>query len=491
MAIAFSGVSATSDLADLDYLRAGRRLPLAEPQTSSPEAKLRIFLPPTSPSHGGPAIRVKSRVFGYRKGVSDLSVLGPFVQISRLCRDAPARSGRAERYWSREARRTLLASLTAKPPVPGQASLVSLVAQCDQDELVSLALAEGVAGPASQNLGALLAPEHHSRLLTAARQQSVRHLGHLAWLQRFGAALEAADVPWVVLKGPVLAEISYGAVTRGYADLDLMVPARQLRRAIDALQDAGAVVADQDWGYLLEIAKGELTMAVHGSPLIDLHWHLIYLRSARQRFMICTDDLLERRRKMELRGVDAWALEPTDFAIHIALHASSQGAHRLRRLLDIERTLANQAPDWDALVRRCRAWRVALPVGVLLNASKETLGAEVPDEVVQELAGRPLERLLAHQLTGWAPSGRLPGGRSVKTGLSRSLRDSLFATSVQFGSESWRVLGSVVKTKPMVKTEPTKGPDAGDSRHPGDLPGYERFLEMVERVRPLRPLEQP
>ena len=142
----------------------------------------------------------------------------------------------------------------------------------------------------------------------------------------------------------------------------------------------------------------------------------------------------------------------------MALHASSQGAQRLRRLLDIERTLANQAPDWDTLVRRCRAWRVAFPVGVLLNASKETLGAEVPDEVVQELAGRPLERLLAHQLTGWAPSGRLPGGRSVKTGLSRSLRDSLFATSVQFGSESWRVLGSVVKTKPVVKTEPTKGP---------------------------------
>jgi hypothetical protein len=59
------------------------------------------------------------------------------------------------------------------------------------------------------------------------------------------------------------------------------------------------------------------------------------------------------------------------------------------------------------------------------------------------------------------------------------LRDNLVATSVQFGGESWRVLGSVVRTKPMVKTEPTKGPDAGDSRHPADLPGYERFLEMV------------
>ena len=157
-----------------------------------------------------------------------------------------------------------------------------------------------------------------------------------------------------------------------------MVPAGQLRRAVDALEAAGAVVADQDWGRSLRSAKGELTLAVYGSPLIDLHWHLIYLGTTRERFMVPTDDLLERRRPAHLRGVNAWVLDPTDFAIHIALHASFQGAHRLRRLLDIERTLANHAPDWDVLVRRCRAWRVDLPVGVMLNTARETLGAVVP-----------------------------------------------------------------------------------------------------------------
>lgn len=128
-------------------------------------------------------------------------------------------------------------------------------------------------------------------------------MGRSAWLQRFGEALEATNVTWVALKGPVLAELSYRGVTRAYADLDLMVPARQLRLAIDALNGAGAVVADQDWTFLLQIANGELTLAVHQSPLIDLHWHLIYLRSARERFMISTEELLERRRKVQLRGV--------------------------------------------------------------------------------------------------------------------------------------------------------------------------------------------
>ncbi len=428
-------------------------------------------------SMSAPALRHVDHLegsLGYLKRVPELSASGPSVKIGRVYRnDRLASSSGRKRYWSRGARRALLASLSAKSPVPGQTALGSLVARCDQDELVSLALAEGVAGPASQKLDPFLEPAQRTRLLTAVRQQSVRHLGHLAWLQRFGAALETADVTWVVLKGPVLAEISYGPVTRGYADLDLMVPAQQLHRAIGALRGAGAVVADQDWGYLLKIAKGELTMAIYGSPLIDLHWHLVYLRSARERFMVSTDELLERRRRVQLRGVDAWALDPTDFAIHVALHASSQGAQRLRRLLDIERTLANQATDWDTLVRRCRAWRVAFPVGVLLNASREMLGADVPGEVVKELAGRPLERLVAHQLATWVPLGPLPGGRSVKTGLSRSLRDGLLATSVQFAAENWQALGSVWKTKP------TRAPAPGDRGHPDGSAGYERFIEMA------------
>ena len=251
-----------------------------------------------------------------------------------------------------------------------------------------------------------------------------------------------------------------------------MVPAGQLRRAVDALEAAGAVVADQDWARSLRSAKGELTLAVYGSPLIDLHWHLIYLGTTRERFMVPTDDLLERRRSAHLRGVNAWMLDPTDFAIHIALHASFQGAHRLRRLLDIERTLANHAPDWDVLVRRCQAWRVDLPVGVMLNTARETLGAVVPTEVLNDLTGGPVRRLFARSLTSWVPSGRLPGGRSLRTGLSRSLRDSVLATSLQFATESWHTIGSFARQKPI---EPSGGRvDLGAA-----APGYEHFIAMA------------
>ena len=251
-----------------------------------------------------------------------------------------------------------------------------------------------------------------------------------------------------------------------------MVPARQLANAVETLKAAGATVFDQDWSWLVKSGKGELTMAVHGSPLIDLHWHLVYHRSTRQRFRVTTDELLERRVKTRLRIVDAWALEPTDFAAHVALHASFQGAQRLRRLLDIERTIANQPPDWDALVTRCLNWRVAFPVGVLLESARQTLGAAVPDDVVRQLARGPVERLVARQLSGWLPSGRMPGGRSVKTGLSRSLRDSPSATAAQFADEARRAAGALVPR--LTNPGRLRGPHSALGTN-----GLEQFIDMA------------
>jgi hypothetical protein len=353
--------------------------------------------------------------------------------------------------------------------------LASLVAVCDQDELVGLAISEGVAGLASKTLGQCLSPIQRASLRAEVRQETVRHLAYLDLLERFGAALEEADVAWVVLKGPVLTELAYGGVSRGYTDLDLLVPALRLRRAVQALEAVGAVLADRNWSRLIREAKGELSMSIYGSPMIDLHWHLLYLRSARQRFMLPTDEILERRQRVRLGAADAWALEPTDFAVHLALHASFDGAQRLRRLLDLERTLANRPPDWEVLVQRCHAWRVSFPVGVLLNRARETLGAAVPEEVIRELAGGPLERLVVRQLSGWVPY--MPGRRSVFSGLTRSMRDGVLTTATEFADEAWRGLGEVLDPGLIEPTDP---------RHflyeSGGPLGFEHYVQMVENT---------
>ncbi len=283
-------------------------------------------------------------------------------------------------------------------------------------------------------------------------------------LGKFAAALDSAKVTWVALKGPVLAELSYPKVPRSYADLDLMVSSWQLREALSALEGAGAVVAEPDLPEVVRAGKGELSMAVHGLPLVDLHWHLVYLRSARERWAIPTEDLLGRRQRARLKDVDAWSLEPIDFLAHLALHASFGAYQQLRRLLDIERTIVNCAPDWQVLVQRCRAWRVGLPVSVMLSRARRTLGAAVPGEVVEELAGGRANRLAVRQLSEWVPSGRMSGGRSVRNGLTRSLRDGLLATAREFACEGRQAIAQLLQQRPL-------GPgERGHGGGPGSAP---------------------
>lgn len=371
-----------------------------------------------------------------------------------------------------QARHTMMAAISAKPPL--EQPLAELVASCHPDELVKLAVDQGVAGRALERLGPLLPGEARARLQTRVREDVMRHLRFLGVLELFANALEDVDVPWVVLKGPVLAELSYKNTVRGYSDLDLMVPARQLRRAVNALEGARAELADRDWPLLVKQGKGELTMAYGGSPMLDLHWHLVGESRARQRYTLCADEVMERRRRVTLGTVKAWALEPTDFATHVALHASFSGTHRLRWLLDIERTVKNQTPDWDVLIERCHAWKVGLPVSVALNRARETVGALVPEEVVTELSGGNLQQFVVRQLSSWSPSGRMPGGRSVKNGVARSLRDSLLATTTQFVEETWETLGGLLHPKQRGRVGP-----GGLSEPPSTAVGFDHFIEMA------------
>jgi len=322
-----------------------------------------------------------------------------------------------------------------------------------------------------------LSPEARSRLATQARRESLGHLLSLELLARLGQALDDALVPWVVVKGPALAELCYGGLTRKYGDLDLVVPGHHLRAAIGALGNVGADLADKNWPLLERVGAGEINLAVKHFPGIDLHWHVVNQLRARETFKIPMDELFERRRQAQLGEVSAWVLEANDFLAHVALHAAMSGANRLGWLLDIERTVATQPPDWDILVQRCRSWRVGLPVGAALARAQSTLGAAVPEEVLGRLVGGTLERLLYRSLDNWAPEGRLPGGRSVSGGVMRALRADLVTTAAQLPFELWEMVNPH-RQREASKIDPSDPHQV--TFDPGDPEGFDRYLEMVE-----------
>ena len=149
-------------------------------------------------------------------------------------------------------------------------------------------------------------------------------------------------------------------------------------------------------------------------------------------------------------------------------------------------------------MRRCRAWRVGLPVSVMLNRACRILGAAVPEEVVEELAGGRPSRLLVRQLSAWAPAGRMPAGRSVRNGLTRSLRDDLLATAGEFAGQTRQAIAQMLRPGGAGPGGPGHGGSGhGGSGH-GDGSGFsaglESYLELVEsadRYGHLGPVRSP
>jgi hypothetical protein len=244
-----------------------------------------------------------------------------------------------------------------------------------RSRLVELGLADAIdaAGLRSQVESATL----------GAVAQHLRIDAELAYLVPI---LDATGAAWVVVKGPVLAELAYDRPElRSYADLDVLVDPRQFGDVVAALEDAGALLLDRNWSLLRERGLCEASMRLAHGTYLDLHWHLVNHPRARRGFLLDTAALLARRRVVAIRDNAVPTLDPEDTLLHVALHGTLSGGHRLSWVKDVERLVARGDVDWDVLVDRARASRVTLPVGVMLRRAHRLLGAPVPGPVLAAL----------------------------------------------------------------------------------------------------------
>ena len=308
--------------------------------------------------------------------------------------------------------------------------------------LVDMAIAHRV-GPALLETYPALGDE----LTGHVRQEAMRHLAAQAPLRRTGAALDAADIPWVVVKGPVLAELSYGTLPRGYGDLDIVVSPARLHDATTALRDVGYVVGDRNWRLANRKRTGQLHLgAAPTVPGVDLHWHLVNPRRHRERWRLPMGELLDRR-SVDPR-VGAPVLDASDRLVHYGIHAAISGGFQLGWLKDIERTVANDPPDWDVLVERSRRWRVGLPVAAMLERTAHTLRVGLPDGLTAALTASRSQSWLVHQLRDWTPIGRLPGGGSLDRSVLRALVDTVPATTIGLAEQAVQMLERQVRPHP-------------------------------------------
>lgn len=322
-----------------------------------------------------------------------------------------------------------------------------------------------------------VAPLSHVRLRDADPELGVElredrdlaiavHLGATAVLEGLGHAL--GDVPWLAFKGPVLSEHAHPAPgLRTYHDVDVLVAPSDLREVTARLTGAGWTVGDYDHMLRLLDTPGEMHWFSPVGLQVDLHWSMINMAVRRRRFRVDTRDLLDRRRQVPVGLAHTWTLDPVDTLVHVCLHATLTGAHRMLLLLDVDQ-VARQIDDWSAVADRACEWRANAAMVVVLHRAARLLGTPLPDDLDELLGASPPFRAVTGLANRVSPVPSLRREASIARLVAKAARPGAGRTLAAIGRSG--ALGVRDRIRP--RSSPARQPATPDA--------VEFFVRRVE-----------
>lgn len=265
-----------------------------------------------------------------------------------------------------------------------------------------------------------------------------RHLRTRVVLKELSDLFGAAEVAWVVLKGPVLSEHAHPVSgVRPYVDLDLLVGPAQFEGAVRLLCDNDWTMLDRNHRHLLAQFPGEVHLLSPSGVQVDLHWSLINMSTTRSAFTIASGPLLARRRFVQVGSHGVPALCATDMLLHTCLHAALTGADRLLLLLDVHEQVHRSQPRWNDVAQRAHEWGAGPATATVLIRSSRTLGTPVQRSVLRQLAGLSW-RAIVRAADRVSPVERLTGGGSLARIVARSSRPTTFRSFAELATRSRR-----------------------------------------------------
>ncbi len=225
------------------------------------------------------------------------------------------------------------------------------------------------------------------------------HQSELAAVLR---ALDLQCITPVLFKGAALAFTVYpDPACRPMGDLDLWVTDAEMPKAQAALEAIGyqfAAKSDRP-PALMRMYMGEV--ALHGrrpgTGLVELHWGVFPGEWLRRTAAIDEDAVRARVQPVRVADQPAWILAAEDSIIQLAVHfaVNHQLAYPwLRGLVDVTLLARHQPIDWNLIVARARAWRVATATWLVLKLTVELTGLHEAVECVRQLSPSPLRRWL-------------------------------------------------------------------------------------------------
>jgi hypothetical protein len=222
-------------------------------------------------------------------------------------------------------------------------------------------------------------PEALAALRDRFRQNIKRNLRFAKELLRLLDLFGLAGIQAIPFKGPALAWSLYETPgLRFLSDLDLLVPQRDVKRALDLLTSNGYRRTDPDIGLRFFSDSGEaLLRRANESFEVDLHWrvapaHFNPLDAAEIRARLAFIDVAGRRMP---------AFCPEDLLAYLCLNGAKNEWNSLAGLCDLARLIDVCRLDWEAILARAARQRMSFIVSLGLCLAQDLLGSNLPPEV--------------------------------------------------------------------------------------------------------------
>jgi hypothetical protein len=217
-------------------------------------------------------------------------------------------------------------------------------------------------------------------------QLSIHRIGPLL------GCLHDAGIETMVLKGAALTPLYYrNHGLRPMSDIDILVPSKKAREAINVLIESGWVPASQSPESQIPIAHGTEFKSTSGQ-IIDLHWHVLH----ECRRPEVDDRFWERAQVIKLNNVSTHALSPTDQLLHVLVHGIKWNPDPPFRWVADAVTIINTAPsqiDWHTLIREAKEYRLVLPVKMGLVYLRSMFNASIPQAILETIQNTPASRM--------------------------------------------------------------------------------------------------
>lgn len=228
-------------------------------------------------------------------------------------------------------------------------------------------------------------------MTTAAALGSVaRSLAIDAHTAEVVAALQGADVPVVLLKGPSIARWLYTDGTpRSYGDSDLLVPDERFEAAQQVLEGLGLVKRPMTALDLDPRPHASTWARPDGSGVVDLHWTIPMVGAPDAVWSTIARDA----ESILVAGCDVPVESPPMRALHVALHAAQHGPHHGKPLEDLRRAV-EQAPVETWLRAKALAEELHAVPALALGLALVPGGAELADRLSVDAGGATPELAL-------------------------------------------------------------------------------------------------